>query len=587
MSRRVRREISDDAANLGHTIRQLALAHVEANEGPSVAESLAIAKRREHNKRRTSIAELMSAQQDAAEMDRELSALGSRVNNRRPAFGAGGSMRDRMAQAQCRTATAFLTGDYMLRASQMAALAEMTPAEATDSESSSSESSPENNSEEEEEPEVDPDAWKKDMELMAERALAEEEEADRIAAEEAARLAALEEADQLKWVAEEQRFAADEAVREAAQADVAAALAVKLQREQEEARQAAEARREEEARHAEERRQEALRIAELDMKRRQYEEAEARKLAERLHVEEEERARVAAERAARRQARLDVEHQRQLELEAARRAGGGIGSRLSEQRWTPRMNLVQRLVQRLDEDAEPLSLLPRVSLPEPGHRRHRKVKTDWNWVASPRGVRQDVKTAREQARRHVAAEEKAKAETERQLSSSLHRYVKGPTPPTGHRWVKPSRASYRFCRIPFDHSGHMLQTVRLDHRISSSAGAGVSRESSRTLGGVSAQSSISSLGDTVLSLGRLDQRVIKQTTTVAVRPGRAPLLGKNGPLCGVHGPLRDEAGAPGYIQQFQQEKKPPVAVFEPEPPAQIAVRWEPLPPPTIPSIEAA
>ena len=195
MSRRVGRETSRDAANLESTTGQLAQAAVEASEGPTVAETLAALgkRRREHNKRRQSIAELMSAQQDAAEMDRELSALGSRVNNRRLAFGGGGggggNMRDRMAQAQRRTATAFLTGDDMMRAAQMAALAEMAPAagkstsnlprlgiirgqfdrslviaEATDSSSSSEESSPENSSEEEEQ-EVDPDAWKKDMEV--------------------------------------------------------------------------------------------------------------------------------------------------------------------------------------------------------------------------------------------------------------------------------------------------------------------------------------------------------------------------------------------------------------------------------------
>ena len=446
----MRREISKDAAQVEGSAEELARIRTDAEAGTRISIGIKKAAAREHNRRRQSIADLMMAQQDAAAMERELASLGSRVNNRRLG-GEGGGMRDRLQQAQRRTASAFLTSDAMALASQLASLAEQAPSEASDS-SSSSDSSASNSSDEE----ADPDAWKEELRLMAERQEAEDAREAAEAAE-AERLLMQQEEERRRWEEEEARADAERRKREAQEVEeaaAAAAVAARLLAEQEKQQAEEERRRAEEAATAEQRRQEELRMQEADRLRRQYEEEEAHKLAEQLRLQEEEQARLRAERAERRRLAREAEELRQLEL---RQLDGGSALRLSEYRWTPRMRLVQQYARRLQEDADQKSLLPRVSLPPPGHKRnvrsavakrHQGGDADWSWVASPRGhhSHKSVESAREHARQHVAAQEGLRAKSERRLNSSLHKYVRGPTRPTGHRYVDPPRASYSFPR---------------------------------------------------------------------------------------------------------------------------------------------
>eukprot|EP01044_Picomonas_judraskeda_P020827 COSAG03_NODE_4735_length_1450_cov_1.499630_2_plen_229_part_01 len=219
----------------------------------------------------------------------------------------------------------------------------------------------------------------------------------------------------------------------------------------------------------------------------------------------------------------------------------------STTRWTPRLQLVQQYARRLHPGAEGESLLPRVSLPPPGHRRGVTKRyqggdgDDWSWVTSPRGAsgRSKVESARELARRQLAAAHSAQAQSSRELSASLHRYVCGPTRPTGHRYVTPPRGEASFARVAFEHGGYALTAVQLGD---GEAGAG-------SIGTTSAQSSALSIRggadlDSVkpVTLGALDPSVIDARTTVVVMPGRclAPAL------CGLraHPPARPPARPP-------------------------------------------
>ena len=209
----------------------------------------------------------------------------------------------------------------------------------------------------------------------------------------------------------------------------------------------------------------------------------------------------------------------------------------STTRWTPRLQLVQQYARRLHPGAEGESLLPRVSLPPPGYRRGVTKRyqcgdgADWSWVASPRGAsgRSNVESARELARRQLAAEHSAQAQSSRELSASLHRYVCGPIRPTGHRYVTPQRGEASFARVAFEHGGYALTAVQLGD---GEAGAG-------SIGTTSAQSSALSIRGGVaqggprdlhsvkpVTLGALDPSVIDPQTTVVVMPGRclAPAL---------------------------------------------------------------
>lgn len=367
-----------------------------------------------------------------------LSSLGNRVNNRRIG-GSASNMRERLQQAQRRTASAFLTSDAMALASELAQLNENGSQSENSSESSeSSQSSP--SSSEDESEDTDADAWKEELRKLAEKQ-EEEEAAAAQEAEEFARQFAQQEQERERWIAEEaRRIREEEKLQRQAEerAAAAAAVAAEIQAQQEKMR-AEEKAREDALRKAEERR------IEQERHRREYEQEEARKLAEQLRLQQEEEAKVKAEKAERR---------RLADEAAQRRNRGGSASRLSDTQWTPRLRLVEQYARRLQVGAEHQRLLPRVSLPPPGHkrairstvgRRHQSGNGNWSWVASPRGHCK-VESARENARRFIAMEETAKAQSVRQLNSSLHKFSRGPAEPIGHRYVQPPRSGASFAR---------------------------------------------------------------------------------------------------------------------------------------------
>lgn len=351
-------------------------------------------------------------------------------------------MRERLQQAQRRTASAFLTSDAMALASQLAQLNENASQSDDSSESSqSSQSSP--SSSEDEDADADADAWKEELRKIAERQEEEEAAAAR-KAEELARQFAEQEEERERWIAEEARRIREEEENqrqadERAAAAAAATVAAEMKAKQEELLRAEEAARKEELRKAGEQKKEEER------RRREYEQAEARKLAEQLRLQQQEEAKLKAEKAERR--RLAEE------ADLLRKRGGGT-LRLSDTRWTPRLRLVEQYARRLDVGTERQSLLPRVSLPPPGHKRdirssvgkrHQGGDAGWSWVASPRGHCK-VASARENTRRFIETEQRAKAQSARQLNSSLHKYVRGPTGPIGHRYVQPPRSAASFAR---------------------------------------------------------------------------------------------------------------------------------------------
>ena len=113
---------------------------------------------------------------------------------------------------------------------------------------------------------------------------------------------------------------------------------------------------------------------------------------------------------------------------------------------SPRLSLALAYARRLEDD-DPLAdaVLPRVSLTRMVGGR---PPVQRSWVASPRGCGASVRSARESMRLQFADESNAGAVSERQLASSLHRYVKGPVRHTGHRYTQPPRRLFE--REPFD-----------------------------------------------------------------------------------------------------------------------------------------
>ena len=376
--------------------------------GRTIRQNIERSAKREAQRRRGSILDLMAAQKDAAAMETELASLGARLNTRVAARGAGqGDLRERLQQAQRRTASAFLTGDAMAMAAR---LAEMGEPELRSSSSDSEDSFDSNGSDDSSE--ADPDAWKEELKRLA----AAQDEEERREREQREMLLAQREAEQLR--AEEEAAAA------------AAAVAASLREEQEAAR-AKETLRQSKLREEEERRQEAL------ARQRAYEEEQARLLAEALRLEKEEAERLETERAAAAREAAEADRRWKEErdrLAHFREAGVRCGERLATERWSPRLSLVVQYAKRLEDSAE--SLLPRVSLATETQQRQ---PYEWSWAASPRGSGANVRSARESARLLVASESDARTSSERQLTSSLHRYVSGPVRHTGHRYTQPPR----------------------------------------------------------------------------------------------------------------------------------------------------
>ena len=385
--------------------------------GRTIRQNIERSAKREAQRRRGSILDLMAAQKDAAAMETELASLGARLNTRVAARGAGqGDLRERLQQAQRRTASAFLTGDAMAMAARLAEMGE--PELRSSSSSSSSDSEDSFDSGSDGSSEADPDAWKEELKRLA----AAQDEEERREREQREMLLAQREAEQLR--AEEEAAAA------------AAAVAASLREEQEAAR-AKETLRQSKLREEEERRQEAL------ARQRAYEEEQARLLAEALRLKKEEAERLEAERAAAAREAAEADRRWKEErdrLANFREAGVRCGERLATERWSPRLSLVVQYAKRLEDSGE--SLLPRVSLAAEAQQRQ---PYEWSWAASPRGGA-NVRSARESARLLVASESDARTSSERQLTSSLHRYVSGPVRHTGHRYTQPPRRL--FSRLP-------------------------------------------------------------------------------------------------------------------------------------------